>query len=136
MSNPPAGWYTDPVAGDMLRWWDGEAWSETEFKLARPAVPPRVRRDLLLGPAGRTGSVFNIVAAAGLLISFVVIAMTVTPWAWGGVVICAWLEIVFIAVAIVVRRFGIADRGNDLIRGLERRHVADRDPLEVDGPVP
>jgi hypothetical protein len=27
------GWYTDPHSPDLLRWWDGEAWSETDFKL-------------------------------------------------------------------------------------------------------
>lgn len=23
----PAGWYTDPWASDLLRWWDGQAWT-------------------------------------------------------------------------------------------------------------
>ncbi|RXZ71739.1 DUF2510 domain-containing protein [Agromyces albus] len=27
------GWYTDPESPDLLRWWDGEEWSETDFKV-------------------------------------------------------------------------------------------------------
>jgi hypothetical protein len=33
------GWYPDPAAVDMLRWWDGDEWSDSDFKLA----PRRVR---------------------------------------------------------------------------------------------
>ena len=29
------GWYEDPEAADLLRWWDGTVWSETEFR-AKP----------------------------------------------------------------------------------------------------
>jgi hypothetical protein len=107
----------------MLRWWDGEAWSETEFKLRAGVVPPRVRRDLLLGPFGRRGSIVNIVFCAGLVVLFVVFALTVHPLAWGGVAIGVVLLIVFIAVAILVRRVGVADHGQELVRRLERRHT-------------
>jgi hypothetical protein len=27
------GWYTDPHSPDLLRWWDGEAWSDTDIRL-------------------------------------------------------------------------------------------------------
>ncbi|WP_092966959.1 DUF2510 domain-containing protein [Agromyces sp. CF514] len=30
-----AGWYEDPEASDLLRWWNGSEWSETEFR-AKP----------------------------------------------------------------------------------------------------
>jgi uncharacterized Tic20 family protein len=30
------GWYEDPEAPDLLRWWDGENWSESEL-LSKPA---------------------------------------------------------------------------------------------------
>ncbi|MGX5695037.1 DUF2510 domain-containing protein [Agromyces soli] len=33
-SSPP-GWYPDPIADDLERWWDGDAWSESEFRFAR-----------------------------------------------------------------------------------------------------
>lgn len=122
VSNVPAGWYPDPIASDMLRWWDGDAWSETEFKLAHSVVPPRLRRDLLLGPIGRLGSLVNVVFCAALLVVFVVGALTVHPMLWGGVVIGVILEAVFITIAIVVRRASVADSGQEWIRRLERRH--------------
>jgi hypothetical protein len=81
-----------------------------------------VRRDLLLGPIGRLGSIVNIVFCGGLLAICVVAAMTVHPMIWAGVAICGGLEIAFITIAIVVRRFGIADRGNEMVRRFERRH--------------
>ncbi|MFB6610662.1 DUF2510 domain-containing protein [Agromyces sp. NPDC056379] len=27
------GWYQDPEAADMLRWWDGSSWSETDTRV-------------------------------------------------------------------------------------------------------
>jgi hypothetical protein len=84
-SLPPAqegaapGWYADPVAADMLRWWNGSEWSETEFKLARPLVKTKTRRDLLLGPVGRRGSVINVAMCTGLVVFGIVFALNVHP---------------------------------------------------------
>ena len=43
------GWYPAPEAADMLRWWDGDEWSESEFKLAprhvRTAAVSRIAED-------------------------------------------------------------------------------------------
>lgn len=44
------GWYVDPIAKDMLRWWDGTEWSETEFKLVETVV----NMDLRKAPRPRT----------------------------------------------------------------------------------
>lgn len=27
-SNPPEGWYVDPADDNIIRWWDGKAWTE------------------------------------------------------------------------------------------------------------
>lgn len=35
----PAGWYPDPSAPDMKRWWDGTTWT-THVQPAAPAAPP------------------------------------------------------------------------------------------------
>lgn len=51
------GWYSDPEAADMLRWWDGVAWSESDFKLApryvRTAAVGRLAGD---APAPHSGT--------------------------------------------------------------------------------
>ena len=106
----------------MLRWWDGTRWSETEFKLARPLVKPEVRRDLLLGPLGRRGSIANVLLCAVIGVGLLIGALTVHPLLWFGVANCVLLEIMFITMAIVVRRYGLAGRGQELIRRIER-HV-------------
>ena len=31
-SERPPGWYDDPDAPDLLRWWDGSEWSDQEFR--------------------------------------------------------------------------------------------------------
>ena len=64
------GWYPDPHSPDLLRWWDGEAWSETDFKL--PGFdgtpwwhPSSLRRRF--NPLSRVGSVTNV-ALCGVLV--------------------------------------------------------------------
>jgi hypothetical protein len=103
------GWYTDPMAADMLRWWDGSEWSETEFKLARPLVKTRTRRDLLLGPVGRRGSLINVAMCTGLVVFGIVFALNVHPAGWGLAAAAGALDVVFITIALVVHRYRVAD---------------------------
>jgi hypothetical protein len=125
---PPAsaepGWHADPIASDMLRWWDGAAWSETEFKLARlvlPAIKPETRRDLLLGPVGRLGSLFNIAMCGLLVVGGLVIALTLHPLGWGLVATGIMLEVIFVATAMLIRRFKVPQRLTTLIWGPDQR---------------
>lgn len=101
----PPGWYVDPHADDMLRWWDGEEWSESDFKL-RPRALSQLRRELRLGPFGRLGSLVNAVFSGILMLGMIVAALTVDPQIWIGVAITAFLFVAFVAVAVVVRIFG------------------------------
>ena len=95
------------MAGDMLRWWDGSNWSETEFKLARTVIKTEVRRDFMLGPLGRRGSVINVVFCSVLVAVGIVFALTMHPFWWGIVAIGGILDVIFITVAIALRRFDV-----------------------------
>ncbi|MFF5573464.1 DUF2510 domain-containing protein [Streptomyces luteogriseus] len=37
---PPPGWYPDPHAPHLQRWWDGTAWTEHRHPPGAPAAPP------------------------------------------------------------------------------------------------
>ncbi|GAA2453673.1 DUF2510 domain-containing protein [Agromyces soli] len=102
---PPPGWYVDPHADDMLRWWDGEEWSESDFKL-RPPASSQIRHELRLGPFGRLGSLVNAVFSGILMLGMLFAALTVDSHIWIGVAITAFLFVVFVAVAVVVRVLG------------------------------
>jgi len=97
------------MAPDMLRWWDGSEWSETEFKLARPLVKTKTKRDLLLGPVGRRGSLINVAMCTGLVVCGIIFALNVHPAGWGLAAIAGFLDVIFITIALVVHRYGIAD---------------------------
>ena len=66
------GWYPDPHSPDLLRWWDGEEWSETDFRLRGdhgiPWWHPGALKDRI-GPFTRVGSVVNVVICGFLAAS-------------------------------------------------------------------
>lgn len=69
------GWYEDPDAADLLRWWDGTEWSETEFraKLDESELVAYVKSYQDLSPRSPT----NFMAISSLVqasISLVVVA--------------------------------------------------------------
>ncbi len=37
----PFGWYPDPAGSDLLRWWNGSAWTN-DLEPPRPEVQPAV----------------------------------------------------------------------------------------------
>lgn len=66
-----AGWYADPAGSPLLRWWDGDAWTDHLAPASGPGapLPPRQRssgRTALLVIAIVLGSL--AAAAAGLVL--------------------------------------------------------------------
>ncbi|WP_424871984.1 DUF2510 domain-containing protein [Streptomyces sp. SAI-229] len=64
---PPPGWYRDPHAPHLERWWDGTAWTEHRRTPGAPAVPPAP-------PAGGTGrtKAVALTTAGAVLVAAVV----------------------------------------------------------------
>ncbi|RZS63370.1 uncharacterized protein DUF2510 [Agromyces ramosus] len=95
-----AGWYPDPQAPDILRWWDGEEWSETDFTLPGAAGYPWWHQDAWrerFGPLSRVGSLFNLACCSVLLmVNLRLIGSSVTAF-W---IIPVILEAAFAAIAI------------------------------------
>jgi hypothetical protein len=44
---PPPGWYPDPSCAEVVRYWDGQAWSLDEVRRAAPPRPDAVGPDAL-----------------------------------------------------------------------------------------
>ncbi|AZM63242.1 DUF2510 domain-containing protein [Streptomyces sp. WAC 01438] len=71
---PPPGWYRDPHAPHLERWWDGTAWTEHRRPPEAPAAPPAPSTGGTGGPAaggGRTKAV-ALTAAGAVLVAAVV----------------------------------------------------------------
>ncbi|MFC8373094.1 DUF2510 domain-containing protein [Streptomyces sp. NPDC057239] len=64
---PPPGWYRDPHAPRLERWWDGTAWTEHRRTPGAPAVPPAPST----GGTGRTKAVALTTAGAVLVAAVV-----------------------------------------------------------------
>ena len=62
---PPPGWYPDPHAPHLPRWWDGTAWTEHRRAPEAPAAPP---------PGGGTGrtKVVALTATGVVLVAAIV----------------------------------------------------------------
>ena len=62
---PPPGWYPDPHAPHLQRWWDGTAWTEHRRAPEAPAAPP---------PGGGTGrtKVVALTATGVVLVAAIV----------------------------------------------------------------
>lgn len=60
MTTPEAGWYVDPAASDLLRLWDGSAWTDetrprTTVDGASSSGTPSAYLPVLVAPSGRDG---------------------------------------------------------------------------------
>ncbi|GGX09793.1 DUF2510 domain-containing protein [Streptomyces lomondensis] len=69
---PPPGWYPDPHAPHLQRWWDGTAWTEHRHAPEAPADPVPPPPD---GGAGRTRAVAVTTAGAVLVAAIVTAAV-------------------------------------------------------------
>ncbi|MFI1355594.1 DUF2510 domain-containing protein [Streptomyces sp. NPDC020898] len=72
-TTPPPGWYRDPSAPHVERWWDGTAWTEHRRAPEAPAPPPQP------GGGAGTGRARGpaLAAAAGVLVAAIVIGALV-----------------------------------------------------------
>ncbi|MFD0313847.1 DUF2510 domain-containing protein [Streptomyces flavalbus] len=67
---PPPGWYPDPRAPHLERWWDGAAWTEHRRTPGQPVTPP--------APAPGGGGSTGVKAVALTTAAAVVVAAIVT----------------------------------------------------------
>ncbi|MFC7992264.1 DUF2510 domain-containing protein [Streptomyces pilosus] len=67
---PPPGWYRDPHAPHLERWWDGTAWTEHRRAPGAPSAPP-VPTAGGTGGSGRAKAVALTTAAAVLVAAIV-----------------------------------------------------------------
>ena len=67
-ANPGPGWYPDPETPTLMRWWDGETW--TEYTAPNAALKPAntFSRDLMIGLAIALGAVGLVAVAVVVMI--------------------------------------------------------------------
>ncbi|MFF5961360.1 DUF2510 domain-containing protein [Streptomyces luteogriseus] len=73
---PPPGWYPDPHAPHLQRWWDGTAWTEHRHAPEAPAAPPP-------GGGGRARTV-ALTATGVVLVAAIVTGAVVLGGGSGG----------------------------------------------------
>lgn len=115
----PAGWYEDPEAPDVLRWWDGTRWSHDAFR-TKPLPGGRANPS-----AERARTVFFWALGVVLLFWLLPIALTLVPSSelqtfgvilvWAG----ALPGLVLIVLAIVFGAIGLSQAGK--VEGQGRR---------------
>jgi hypothetical protein len=72
----PAGWYPDPMRPDLVRWWDGVAWSEHAVRQPWTPPAPAPRRKLWPWLLGGGLGMLVILGGCALVITGVVISIT------------------------------------------------------------
>ena len=70
-STPPPGWYRDPKAPHLERWWDGTAWTEHR-RTPEPSGPPVPGPPSAGDAAGRRSRIVALTAAGAVLVTAVV----------------------------------------------------------------
>lgn len=114
----PPGWYDDPEAPDLLRWWDGRAWSDEHFA-AKPVG------EALNAAAQRARSIFAWAWPLAVLFWVVPILMTLVPNAAAQTVgvVMSWIGglpvLVLAVLAIVFGAMGLVRAGR--LGGIGRR---------------
>ncbi|GGT17139.1 DUF2510 domain-containing protein [Streptomyces chromofuscus] len=79
-TTPPPGWYRDPSAPHLERWWDGTAWTEHR-RPPEPAGPPPPAARGARSPRARAGA---LTAAGILLVAVLGTAVAVLGGGLGG----------------------------------------------------
>jgi hypothetical protein len=65
----PAGWYPDPDSPGIVRWWDGEAWTERRAPAAPPAAPRQPSDEVASGVfAGSVNFVIFVVLVLAIVL--------------------------------------------------------------------
>ena len=94
------GWYPDPNSPDLLRWWDGEEWSETDVKLPGDDGYPWWHGSSLVerfGPFTRIGSIVNVVVCSVIVGGVISNRPSVDGL---GIIPLVGLEVVFVGIAV------------------------------------
>lgn len=74
---PSPGWYPDPSGSEVLRWWDGERWTDSTHPLPGGEAAPPPSGSLATAPRHRHGRAIALVAGflVILLVAVVVLAL-------------------------------------------------------------
>jgi len=88
---PPPGWYPDPIAPDLVRWWSGQGWTEHTKPAEGPVLPPALdaRIDLAAPEAVPTRAAGTVrgrrVTAGEVLTALALLVVVIVATVSGGV---------------------------------------------------